>query len=113
VTGVEACNPNTFGFTGGMCTSACTVVGEREGDTLCADLPASGYESDCFLKPVSIEECLKTHSARRRVHACDAEHPCRDDFACARVPGGPPGAGACVPPYFVFQARIDGPITDR
>jgi hypothetical protein len=46
------------------------------------------------------------------VRACDADHPCRDDYACARV-SAEATRGACVPPYFVFQARVDGPRADR
>jgi hypothetical protein len=111
--GADACSPNHYGFPGGMCSEACTTLGRAGESVVCADLPASGYESDCFPLAVPIEQCLATHLARRRVRACDAEHPCRDDFGCARVPGLGPREGACVPPYFVFQARVDGPLLDR
>jgi hypothetical protein len=81
--------------------------------TICADIPLAGFESDCFMSLEPIEECLKTHVARRVVRACDAATPCRGDYGCARVGSAPPGKGACVPPYFVFQARVDGPRLDR
>lgn len=29
----------------------------------------------------------------------------RDDYICARTPDG---NGACIPPYFLFQLRVDG-----
>lgn len=109
----DACSPNSYGFPGGMCSDACEHEGEVTGDAICAPLPAAGYESDCFPTDVPIETCIKTHIAKRRVRACDQKHPCRDDFACVRVPNAPAGTGACVPPYFVFQARVDGPRTDR
>lgn len=105
------CSPNGFGFPGGLCSTACETLGDVHGDTICADIPSSGYESDCFFVPKPIETCMETHKARRRVRACDADHPCRPDYACAAVPGAP--RGACVPPYFVFQARVDGPMLDR
>jgi hypothetical protein len=109
----DACSPNAYGFPGGMCSDACDELGQVTGDAICAPLPAAGYESDCFATDVPIETCIKTHLAKRRVRACDEKHACRDDFACVRVPNAPAGTGACVPPYFVFQARVDGPRTDR
>ena len=110
---LDACSPNHYGFPGGMCSEECTRLGPAGHDHVCADLPASGYESDCFSIAVPIEKCLETHVARRRVRGCDVTRPCRDDYACARVPGLSPREGACVPPYFVFQARVDGPLFDR
>jgi hypothetical protein len=75
--------------------------------------PATGYESECFKILAPIEECLATHSRRRRVRWCDAAHACRDDYVCLRVPGLLPHEGACAPPYFAFQTRVDGPLLDR
>ena len=31
-----------------------------------------------------------------------------DDFICAQAEGQPEGRGACIPPYFLFQMRVDG-----
>jgi hypothetical protein len=110
-----SCSPNGFGFPGGLCSDACTALGAYDArtETICVDLPLSGFESDCFVTTAPIEECLTSHVTRRVVRACSAERPCRDDYGCARVPGAPNGTGACVPPYFVFQARVDGPLLDR
>jgi hypothetical protein len=110
-----SCSPNGFGFPGGLCSDACTSLGAYDvhTDTICADLPKSGFESDCFATQEPIEECLTRHVVRRLVRACSADTPCRDDYGCARVAGAPAGRGACVPPYFVFQARVDGPKLDR
>jgi hypothetical protein len=105
------CSPNGYGFPGGICSTGCETLGDVQGDTICADIPSSGYESDCFFVPVPIEKCIETHKARRRVRACDVDHPCRPDYACAAIPGAT--QGACVPPYFVFEARVDGPMLDR
>ena len=111
----QECTPNWFGFAGGHCSVPCSVLGgrTRDGHSVCVDLPASGYEADCFRLPIPIEECLPKRSLRRGVRWCDAQNACRDDYACARVPGLPPDQGACVPPYFVFQTRVDGPVLDR
>ena len=111
VSGPDACSPSAFGFAGGMCSEGCSILGEVRGETVCADLPASGYESDCFFTNRPFEDCLKKHVSRQRVRACDEKALCRDDFACARVAGA--SVGACVPPYFVFQLRVDGPRLDR
>jgi hypothetical protein len=108
-----SCSPNHFGFPSGLCSEACETLGEVRGVTICADIPLAGFETDCFAKREPIEQCLETHVARRRVRACSAKEPCRDDYGCARVAGAPAGMGACVPPYFVFQARVDGPLLDR
>jgi hypothetical protein len=114
-TDAASCTPKGFGFPGGLCSDACTNLGAYDArtETICADLPKSGFESDCFAAEQPIEECLENHVVRRIVRACNADLPCRDDYGCARVSGAPAGFGACVPPYFVFQARVDGPILDR
>jgi hypothetical protein len=111
--GTATCTQNHFGFAGGMCSEACTTLGEVRADTICAAVPLSGFENECFVTREPIEPCVEKYAARLRVRACSSEAPCRDDFACARVPGAPMGVGACVPPYFLFQARVDGPRLDR
>jgi hypothetical protein len=107
------CAPNWLGFTGGMCSVRCARVGEVEGGSICAPLPAAGYEADCFFGREPVETCLQRHFVTARIATCDAKTPCRADYACTRVPGAPAGTGACVPPYFVFQLRVDGPVLDR
>ena len=107
------CAPNWLGFTGGMCSAYCARSGEISGDAICAPLPSAGYESDCFFSREPVERCLRRHVVLARVAICDAQHACRDDYACTRVPSAPENVGACVPPYFVFQVRVDGPTLDR
>ncbi len=111
-----SCSPNGYGFHGGLCSSSCDALGQRSGDSgsmVCADLPGAGYESECFFTREPIEKCMMRNALRRRVAYCDISHRCRADFACVRVPGLPMGEGACAPPYFLFQARVDGPPLDR
>jgi hypothetical protein len=107
------CAPNWLGFTGGMCSERCDALGAVAGGAICAPLPSAGYEADCFVSREPVESCLTRHYVRARIATCDAHTPCRDDYACARVPGAPIGTGACIPPYFVFQLRVDGPVLDR
>lgn len=107
------CAPNWLGFTGGLCSERCQKVGERRGDAICAELPSAGYEADCFVSKEPIERCLSRHVVTAWVATCDADHVCRPDYGCARVRNAPTGIGACVPPYFIFQARVDGPRLDR
>jgi len=107
------CAPNWLGFTGGMCSQRCTTPGEVTDGAVCARLPAAGYEADCLTSREPIERCLERHLVAAKVAACDREHPCRGDFACARVGTGENARGACIPPYFLFQARVDGPKLDR
>jgi hypothetical protein len=107
------CAPNWLGFTGGMCSVQCSRRGAIEDGAICAPLPSEGYEAECFLSREPIEACIRRHLTNAKVATCDADHSCRDDYACARVPGAPDGIGGCVPPYFVFQARVDGPALDR
>jgi hypothetical protein len=107
------CAPNWLGFTGGMCSERCSRIGDRRGSAICAPLPATGYEADCFLSREPIESCLTRHFVTAYVASCDAHTPCRADYGCSRVPNAPPTIGACVPPYFIFQARVDGPLLDR
>ncbi|MBS2015179.1 MAG: hypothetical protein JST00_19970 [Deltaproteobacteria bacterium] len=108
------CAPTHFGFAGGFCSRPCERVGPTEDPRhVCVDLPASGFEMECMLLRVPIEKCVPAHTLRRRVAGCDATHACRDDYLCARVPGLDVDQGACVPSYFVFQTRVDGPLLDR
>lgn len=109
----DYCAPNGYGFPGGVCSEPCARLGEVRGESICADVPAAGYESTCFETKQPIEKCIAPFLVRRRLRSCSASRPCRDDYGCARVRGAPPGLGVCVPPYFVFQARVDGPLLDR
>jgi hypothetical protein len=102
-----------LGFTGGLCTERCSVVGQEKGDAICVPVPSAGYEADGFLSDEPIEECLPRHVVTTLLASCDAHRPCRGDYGCARVPDAKDGMGACVPPYFIFQARVDGPRLDR
>jgi hypothetical protein len=55
----------------------------------------------------SFEACMSPPMLAFRA-LCSVSTPCRDDYVCDFVPGAPQGTGACMPPYFIFQARVDG-----
>ncbi len=111
----SSCEPNTRGFVGGMCTAPCSKVGDVVHGDVCVRVPHHGFERECFAPDAVLERCLeepmnKTLSLLRK---CSRVEPCRDDMVCGRVTNDPPGEGACMPTYFLFQSRVDGPPLDR
>lgn len=107
------CNQSRNGFPDGMCRVDCTEAeyGKIVGGTICGPVPSAAGLTRCLTvdrKPFA--ECLVATNAPTYLRTCDRTEACRDDYACTRVPGGPPGIGACMPPYFAFQARVDGHI---
>lgn len=115
------------GFPNGMCHDTCTTIGKSVSDgAICAGLPfgqnpvmrrLGGFNSCLTTKP--FRYCLVNDQTPTLQRSCDADNPCRDDYVCARVYVPPPAAGgepveanpnkgACVPPYFIFQGRVDG-----
>jgi hypothetical protein len=116
------CDPNLFGFPGGMCIADCQRPGTvaNGGELLCGQFPMAGYENDCFTTDHEpIESCIRRYLRPRVLKTCDEEHQCRDDYACARIVGMPadvvlpPKMGVCVPTYSVYGLRVDGPLLDR
>ncbi len=94
------------GFPNGSCSGACSKMGVSSGAAICGASPASGF-NECLGRGESFSACLANANPafRRR---CDAQNPCGDDYVCASVKDAPRGVGACMPPYFIFQARVDG-----
>ncbi|WP_338869277.1 hypothetical protein [Myxococcus stipitatus] len=109
------CIANRYGFPLGACTVPCPLPGVRSGSSVCALMLVSGYEQVCFPLEESIEDCVKKRGlvAALTTRTCSIDEPCRDDYGCSRYPGSAPGTGACVPPYFLFDFRVDGPRLDR
>jgi hypothetical protein len=114
-TGGNRCVPNRFGFPLGLCTAACPAAGERHGSSVCQEMLTSGYEQVCFPLAQPVEECVQQRKmvAVQTTRLCSPDAPCRDDYGCVRFAGSPPGLGGCVPPYFLFSFRVDGPALDR
>jgi hypothetical protein len=93
------CDDNRVGFPNGMCTAACG------GAEFCGAIPRLVGFNGCIVHNASFEDCIKQNSTPSAVQSCDEAHPCRDDYVCARSASG---GGACMPPYFMFQLRVDG-----
>jgi hypothetical protein len=81
-------------------------MGAVGGPAICGAMPPAGF-NECLGSGKSFTDCLAKSSPtfRRR---CDSANPCGDDYVCAGVANAPKGVGACMPPYFIFQARVDG-----
>ncbi len=101
-----SCSGAAGGFPGGACAAGCTKLGLLKGDAICGPAPPAAF-NECMAGHRSFEECMSPPRLSYR-RACNVALPCRDDYACAFVPGAPAGTGACMPPYFIFQARLDG-----
>jgi hypothetical protein len=66
---------------------------------------AVGGFNECLFANKPFTQCLRNHTSPISMRACDENTPCRDDFICA---AGKDGKGSCIPPYFLFQLRLDG-----
>ena len=93
------CNRSGVGFPGGMCTAACGTQGAT-----CGSIAILDSFNACLARGASFLSCIRGNVQPAGLRACDAQNPCRDDYVCARAAHG----GACLPPYFVFQLRVDG-----
>jgi hypothetical protein len=93
------CNRSGVGFPGGMCTAACGAAGSG-----CGSIAILDSFNACLARGASFLSCIRGNVQPAGLRSCDAQNPCRDDYVCARAPQG----GVCLPPYFVFQLRVDG-----
>lgn len=97
------CNDDRVGFPQGMCTFACEA-GRPEGE--CGVIPSLRSFNDCLARDEPFAACIVATSSPAALRACDRTQPCREDYICARA--GEAERGACLPPYFLFQLRVDG-----
>lgn len=93
------CNRSAVGFPAGMCTAGCGAAGSR-----CGPIAVLDSFNACLARGEAFLGCIRANVRPAGLRGCDAEHPCRDDYVCARSEQG----GVCLPPYFVFQLRVDG-----
>lgn len=100
----RVCEHNGVGFPGGMCSADCSVLGERESCGAIAQLVAF---NSCLARQQAFESCILDNTRPGALRACSEEQPCREDYICARMPNG---SGGCIPPYFLFQMRVDGHV---
>lgn len=96
------CNRNRYGFPGGMCTASC---GDLPDNGACGVIALLRPFNMCLARKTPFPKCLADHVGPAGLRACGYDSPCRDDYICALTPDG---EGACMPPYFLFQMRVDG-----
>jgi hypothetical protein len=82
-----------------MCTADCSSAGAT-----CGAIAILDSFNACLARGESFLACIRGNTSPAGLRACDVDSPCRDDYVCARSGGG----GVCLPPYFVFQLRVDG-----
>jgi hypothetical protein len=95
-----SCTKQRGGFPGGMCQARCAALGD---DAVCGVIAVHPF-NDCLGSGTPFSTCIK-HVRPIGLARCSDSVPCRDDYVCARTPAGD---GACLPPYFLFQMRVDG-----
>lgn len=98
------CQSNRVGFPGGMCSVGCA---QADADEVCGLIPALQAFNTCIGRRKPFEGCILDNASPAAMRACDHDHPCRDDYICARSSSE---RGVCMPPYFLFQLRVDGHV---
>ena len=66
--------------------------------------------NNCIGEGKPFPECLKL-ATPAGLRACDRANPCRDDYICTapyKELTDKRRMGTCIPPYFMFQFRVDG-----
>lgn len=96
------CDDNRVGFPAGMCVVGCADV--RDGEA-CGAIPQLDAFNNCLSTGTAFAQCVRTSASPAGMRACDETHACRDDYICARVSEA---GGVCMPPYFLYQLRVDG-----
>lgn len=100
--GAATCNRSKVGFPGGMCTASCSALPD---EAACGAIAVLTSFNDCLARNQPFAGCISQHSTPAGLRRCSADSPCRDDYLCARTPSD---EGVCIPPYFLFQLRVDG-----
>jgi hypothetical protein len=103
----QVCEATRVGFPGGMCAASCRAL---PSDAACGGIAILTPFNDCLARQRPFAECVRDHVRPAGLRACSDRAPCRDDYVCARTGAG---GGVCLPPYFVFQMRVDGHPTPR
>jgi hypothetical protein len=99
----QMCDTNFQGFPQGACSGRCD---SRIPGASCADfLDVDGFQN-CLRSKLPFDRCARDFVLAVAAAECDSQRACRQDYVCARTRKD--GAGACLPPYFVYQLRLDG-----
>ncbi len=103
--GGALCNVNRMGFPTGMCTKGCGGLSSGEG---CGPIVDFTTFNNCVGRRRPFPKCIEAAAHPVGLRACDESHRCRDDYVCAKSAYG--DEGVCLPPYFLFQLRVDGHV---
>jgi len=99
--GGRVCEANSVGFPDGMCAGGCEALPKGAA---CGGIPLLAEFNGCIAAGTPFERCIADNTRPAALRGCSFHVPCRDDYVCARAPTG----GVCMPPYFLFQLRVDG-----
>ncbi len=100
--GEQVCEATAVGFPGGMCAARCGAGGP---EAACGAIALLTPFNNCLARGEPFEACVRANVRPADLRRCDFAHPCRDDYVCARAAKD---RGTCIPPYFLFQMRVDG-----
>lgn len=99
----SVCEASSVGFPNGMCSGACANL--QAGET-CGSIAILHEFNSCLASgKTAFAKCLSENVRPAAMQECDSDKFCRDDYICARTAQG---KGSCIPPYFLFQLRVDG-----
>jgi hypothetical protein len=98
----QVCEASSVGFPGGMCAASC---GRGGSAAACGAIALLTPFNNCVARGEPFEACVRANVRPADLRGCDFKHPCRDDYVCARAGKD---HGTCIPPYFLFQMRVDG-----
>lgn len=101
----QHCEDVSVGFPNGMCSGACSQL--QPGET-CGSIAILSDFNACLArgrKP--FDQCLSENVRPGSLQQCSPQQACRDDYICAR---NAEQKGVCIPPYFLFQLRVDGHV---
>jgi len=92
------------GFPSGICYRSCPA-GARglAKDEACGLIAFNGF-NPCLARGEAFTKCLSNFTGELVLRKCGENASCRDDFVCSQAKEG----GVCIPPYFLFQLRLDG-----
>jgi hypothetical protein len=106
---------STGAFPGGMLrlgtsTAPGTPCPELKGypESICAPVAGDGFNRCVADQAGDFEACFERNTAKAGLRRCNKTLPCRDDYLCVATVADTSKDGACLPPYFMFQFRVDG-----